>query len=61
MTVQEVDLLDGAALGNQRVGVGQAIVGGVYRVPGGQVTPVFGDVDVGGRVGAMGLGSDQRE
>lgn len=62
MAVQQQHLVDGAAFRNQRVGVGQTIVGGRDRVPGTEVSPIFGDVKAVAELRrTMRLRCDQRE
>ena len=62
VAVQEVHLDDVAAIGNQRAGIGQAVVGRGHGVPRRQVSPVLGDVELRVKFAAAPrLWRDQRE
>ena len=59
MSVQEVHLGDVARVGDTGRGIGEAVGGGLDRVPRGEVTPVLGDVDI--AVRALGLVGNEGE
>lgn len=63
MTVEQVHLVDGAASWDVRAGVGEAVVGRAHGVPGSQVTPEAGNVNIVANdlCRAMRLGKDQGE